>query len=106
MTTALETTTAIQDKLYAGMIVGQKAVIDSVKSWADIVETMYAKMPDLMKSEPMKPLQLMENTIGFTEKVVSSQKDFFSKLVDAAKPVTTIATSAATTAAAKATSPK
>ena len=104
MTTALETTTAIQDKLYAGMIVGQKAVIDSVKSWADIVETMYAKMPELMKAEPMKPAQLMETTIGFTEKVVASQKEFIAKLVEAATPVTKLATSAATTAAKAASS--
>ncbi len=102
MTTSLETTTAIQDKLYAGMIVGQKAVIDSVKTWADIVETMYTKMPDLMKAGPMKPMELIENTIGFTEKVMTSQKDFFSKLVEATTPVTKLAT----TAAAKAASPK
>jgi hypothetical protein len=103
VSTALETTTAIQDKLYAGMLVGQKAVIDSVKTWADIVETVYAKFPDLMTAEPMKPSQLMETTLGFTEKVVSSQKDFVAKLVEAAMPVTRMATSAAAKASSAAT---
>ena len=50
----------------------------------------------------MKPMELIENTIGFTEKVMTSQKDFFSKLVEATTPVTKLAT----TAAAKAASPK
>ena len=92
MPTAIETTTAIQDKLYAGLQVGQKAVIDSVKSWADIVETVYSKLPDLMTAEPMKPSQMMETTIGFTEKVVASQKEFVTKLMEAAMPVTKVVT--------------
>lgn len=91
MATALEATTAIQDKMFTALQTGQKAVLDSVKTWADTVETFYAKMPDLMTAqsmnEPVKPAQLFETTLAFTEKVLASQQEFTTKLFETMKPV-------------------
>ncbi|MEA2686514.1 MAG: hypothetical protein QOE93_1709 [Actinomycetota bacterium] len=92
MATALEATTAIQDKMFSALQVGQKAMLDGVKTWADTVETIYAKLPDLMTAEPMKPTQYFATTIAFTEKVIASQQDFTSKLFEAMLPVAKAAT--------------
>ena len=86
MATALEATTAIQDKMFSAMQLGQKAMLEGVKTWADTVETIYAKLPDLMTAEPMKPTQAFATTIAFTEKVIASQQDFTAKLFEAMVP--------------------
>ncbi|MEA2828046.1 MAG: hypothetical protein QOG43_2485 [Actinomycetota bacterium] len=87
MATALEATTAIQDKMFSAMQFGQKAMLDGVKTWADTVETIYAKLPDLMTAEPMKPTQAFATSVAFTEKVIASQQDFTAKLFEAMLPV-------------------
>jgi len=98
MATAIEATTAVQDKMFTALQVGQKAMLDGVKTWADTVETIYAKLPDLMTAEPMKPTQLFETTLAFTEKVLASQQEFTAKMFEAMMPV---AKAAATSAAPK-----
>ncbi len=92
MATALDATTAIQDKMFGAMQVGQKAMLDSVKTWADTVETIYAKLPDLMTGEPVKPTKLLETTVAFTEKVLASQQEFTTKLFEAMMPAAKAAT--------------
>jgi len=87
MATALEATTAIQDKMFSAMQYGQKAMLEGVKTWADTVETIYSKLPDLMTAEPMKPTQAFATTVAFTEKVIASQQDFTAKLFEAMLPV-------------------
>jgi hypothetical protein len=94
MATALEATTAVQDKMFTALQVGQKAMLEGVKTWADTVETVYAKMPDLMTAEPLKPTQLFETTLAFTEKVLASQQDFTTKLFEAMMPAAKAAATA------------
>jgi hypothetical protein len=109
MPTALETTTAIQDKVFAGIEASQKAVVDSVRAWADTVAATFSKLPDLVTAEPLRPSQVFETTLGFTEKVVASQREFAGRLYEAALPVTKAAAGAASQAAgqaAKATTPR
>jgi hypothetical protein len=102
MATTIEATMAIQDKVLSAMQVSQMAMIDSVRSWAETVETVYAKMPDLVAMpDGNKPTQMFETTLAFTEKVMSSQQAFASKLVEAMTPATRAATAAATTAPPK-----
>ena len=95
MATAIEATTAVQDKMFTALQVGQKAMLDGVKTWADTVETIYAKLPDLMTAEPMKPTQLFETTLAFTEKVLASQQEFTTKMFEAMMPVAKAAATAA-----------
>jgi hypothetical protein len=109
MPTALETTTAIQDKVFAGIEASQRAVVDYVRAWAETVETTFSKLPELATAEPLKPSQVLETTLGFTEKVVASQREFASRLFEAALPATnaaTRATSQAATQTAKVSTPK
>lgn len=86
MPTAVETTTAIQDQLFQGIQAGQQAVVESVRRWSETVELLASRMPELAFSEPMKPSQMFEASIGFTERLVSSQRDFASQLLEAALP--------------------
>ena len=88
MPTAIETTTAIQDKVYAGIQASQRAVLDSAKTWSDTVETVFAKLPEYASATPTPPSQLLENAYGFTQKVLTSQREFLSQLFEATVPTT------------------
>ncbi|MEO7836214.1 MAG: hypothetical protein ABIS21_01070 [Acidimicrobiales bacterium] len=103
MPTQLETTAMIQAKLFDSMKAGQKAVLDSFSAWSETVEFVASKLPDLAFAEPMKDrTKFYDTTMGFTEKVIASQRDFAGKLLEASMPATKAATSAtqATKAAA------
>lgn len=86
MPTAVDTTTTIQDRLVESIQTGQRAVVESVRQWSETVELVASRMPELAFSEPMKPSQVFEATIGFTERLMSSQRDFASQLLEAAMP--------------------
>lgn len=88
MPTAVETTNVIQDQLFQSIQAGQQAVVESVRRWSETVELLASRMPELAFSEPMKPSQVFESSIGFTERLVSSQRDFASRLLEAALPAT------------------
>jgi hypothetical protein len=88
MPTAVETTTTIQDQLLESIQSGQKAVVESVRQWSETVELIASRLPELTFSEPMRPTQLFEAGIGFTERLVSAQRDFASQLLEAALPAT------------------
>ena len=88
MPTAVETTTTIQDQLFQSIQTGQRAVIESVRQWSETVELIASRLPELAFSEPMKPSQVFEAGIGFTERLVSAQRDFASQLLEAALPAT------------------
>ncbi|HET7487484.1 MAG TPA: hypothetical protein VFJ85_06100 [Acidimicrobiales bacterium] len=94
MPTAVETTTQIQDKLFEGLKVSQRAVLEGVRSWAEAVELLASRLPELAFSEPMKPSQYFEVGVGFTERVIASQREFASKLFEAAMPATKAPTAA------------
>ena len=104
MPTALETTTAIQNKVFAGIEASQKAVVDYVRAWAETVETTFSRLPELATAEPLKPSQVLETSISFTERVMASQRDFASRVFEAALPATRAPS--ATADAAKVQTPK
>lgn len=103
MPTAIENTNAIQEKVLAGIQASQNALVESVRVWAEAVETTFAKLPEVAFSEPPKPGQFLESTFGFTEKVLSSQREFANRLFDAAVPATRAPGAAASTGTATAT---
>jgi hypothetical protein len=104
MATALDTTKEIQDKVFAGIQTGQKAVVDVVKSWAETVELTFSRLPELAFADPAKPSELLETTFGFSERVFNSNREFASKLFEAWVPfarATTAGTQSAASAASK-----
>lgn len=102
MATALETTKEIQDKVFAGIETGQKAVVDVVRTWAETVETTFSKLPELAFADPAKPSELLESTFSFTERVFNSNRDFATKVFEAMLPATRAATAGTRSAAAQA----
>lgn len=101
MPTALDTTTEIQQKFLVGLEASQKAVLALVGTWAETMESVVSKLPELAVTEPMKPTQAMESVFGFTEKVLASQREFAGQVLQAAMPATKIPTTAAKSAASK-----
>lgn len=101
MPTAIETTTAIQDKVYAGIQASQRAVLDSVKTWSETVETVFAKLPELATATPAPPSQVLENAYGFTQKVLASQREFLTQVFEATLPATRAPSAAQAKAASR-----
>ena len=75
MPTAVETTTTIQDQLFQSIQSGQRAVVESVRQWSETVELIASRLPELAFSEPMRPTQVFEAGIGFTERLVPQRLD-------------------------------
>lgn len=106
MPVAAETTKVIQDKVLKSVQVGQNAVVDVVRSWADTVETVFSRVPEFTLAEvPPKPGQVLESTFNFTERLLAAQRDFASRVIEAALPATRAATSSAANTARGATTP-
>ena len=102
MTTAQQLTTEVQDKMLDTIRIGQKGMVDFVKSWALTVESTFAKLPDLTFTEaPAKPTEAFENAFSFTEKLITAQRQFATQLFEAAIPATKAATAAASKVASK-----
>lgn len=102
MATALATTKEIQDKVLAGIETGQQAFVDVVRSWAEAVETTFAKLPELATAPPAKPSELLESTFSFTERVFNSNRDFATRVFEAMVPATRAATAGTRSATAQA----
>ncbi len=99
MATALETTKEIQDKVYAGIEVGQRAAVEVARSWAETVETLFSKLPELPFSDPPRPSQVLENAFGFSERVFAANRDFTSRFFEAVLPATRAAAAGTQSAA-------
>jgi hypothetical protein len=95
MPTTTEITNAVEEKMLDSVRVSQKAVVDSVRSWAQTVETVFSRLPELSLSDnQVKPTEAFERALGFGEKVLSTQRDFAAKLFEAAIPATKAGASA------------
>jgi|GEM_PF-6180960 hypothetical protein len=102
MATALATTREIQNKVFAGIETSQQAVVDFVRSWAESLETTFAKLPELATAEPARPSELLESTFSFTERVFNSNREFATRVFEAMVPATRAATAGTRSATAQA----
>ncbi|MCA1672555.1 MAG: hypothetical protein LC799_10250 [Actinobacteria bacterium] len=101
MATPQQVTSEVQEQILDTVRVGQKAVLDFVRSWAQTVETTFSRFPELtFAQQGYKPTEALESAFGFTEKVLASQREFANKLYEASIPATR-ATPAAARAASK-----
>ena len=89
MTTATQVTQEVQDRVLDTVRVGQKAVVDFVKSWAQTVEATFTRLPEWTLAEQRPGAgPAFENVFGFTEKLLASQREFATQLWEAAVPAT------------------
>ncbi len=108
MPTYAETTKDVQDKVLDHIHVSQQAVVDCVRSWAETVEMMFSRLPELNSDDaPLRPGRIFESAFWFTERVMASQREFAAQVFEAAWPPLTrtaqVATDKAATAARAAT---
>lgn len=97
MTTPIEATTAIQSKVFSSIQVSQKAFVDSVRSWAETVESLSSTFPTI-EFPDTKPSDVMDTTLDFSKKVLASQREFAANVFEAALPAAKAPASAAQSA--------
>lgn len=99
MATAQQVTNELQQKLLETVKVGQKGVVDFVRSWSETVETAFSKLSDLSFPEaPYGPISAFEAASGFTREFLASQREFANQVFEAAIPATKAPTGAAQSA--------
>ena len=100
MATAQQVANEVQDRVLDTVRIGQKGVVDFVRSWSQTVEATFARLPDLTFTEaPFKPSEAFENAFSFTEKLITAQRNFANQLFEAAGPATRAGATAASSAA-------
>ncbi|MDQ4132037.1 MAG: hypothetical protein M3179_02270 [Actinomycetota bacterium] len=100
MPTPTEITNAVEDQVLNSVRVSQKAVVDSVRSWSQTMESVFSRLPEFsFPDNQVRPTEAFERALGFTEKVVATQRDFATQLLEAAIPAAKAGASATQSAA-------
>ncbi len=87
MPTPTEITNQVQDKVLDSVRVSQKAVVESVRSWSETMETVFSRLPEFSFADnQVRPTEAFERALGFSEKVLATQRDFAAQLLEAAIP--------------------
>jgi hypothetical protein len=97
MPTPIETTNAIQEKVFASIQVSQKAILESARSWSETIEALSSTLPKFDFADP-KPSAMVESTLDFSKKVFASQREFATKMYEAVLPAASAPASAASAA--------
>ena len=94
----------VQERVLDTVRIGQKGMVDFVRSWAQTVESTFAKLPEFAFTEPVKPSEALENAFSFTERLLTAQREFAQQLFEATIPATRApaATASSTAGATKA----
>lgn len=95
MPSTIEITKEVQDKVLESMKVGQRAVVESVRSWASTAETLFSRFPDFVTAEPtIKPSDYFQSAASFAERAFASQREFVQNVYDAFAPAARAAANA------------
>lgn len=87
MSSTIEITKEVQDKVLESMKVGQRAFVDSVRSWASTAETLFSRFPEFVTAEPtMRPSEYFQSAASFAERALASQREFVQHVWDALTP--------------------
>jgi hypothetical protein len=83
----LEPAATVQDKVLEAIKAGQNAVLSAVNTIAESA----APITSILSAVPFadrlpKPVDVVDTAFGFAEKLLASQKEFTTKLVDAYGP--------------------
>lgn len=76
-----------QDKTLEALTQGQAAVLDVVETWAKAVENTVQDLPAVPVASSLPGLhELISVQFDYAGKLLAAQRDFATKLVDAAAP--------------------
>lgn len=101
-----EALAAWQDQVLESVSRGQEAVVSAVRTWADAGKSLAPDRPLLPLADQFPAMvDVVEHSFEFLERLVTTQRDFASALLDAARPAVVVGGGAerAGTARAKAT---
>ncbi|MDQ1403432.1 MAG: hypothetical protein QOG03_1748 [Actinomycetota bacterium] len=82
------TLTNVEDQVFTTVRRGQDAIVDGVQALADRLAPYAARLPEAPWAERVPTAtELAERAFAFAEKLISEQKDFAERLLDAAAPL-------------------
>jgi hypothetical protein len=88
MATATEMFTGLEDQVLETVKQGQEAVVKAVRTWADASKNLIPDLPPLPFADQLpNTSEILENAFAFADKLLASQREFASAILDAVKPV-------------------
>ena len=88
MATATEVISSVEDQVLETVKQGQEAIVKAVRTWADASKSLIPDLPPLPFADQLpNTSELVENAFAFVDKLLASQREFASALLEAAKPV-------------------
>jgi len=107
MATATDMITSLEDQVLETVKQGQEAIVKAVRTWADASKNLIPDLPPLPFADQLPHTsEIIENAFAFADKLLASQREFASALLEASKPVYNAADKAVKNGAPKpATSP-
>ena len=107
MASATEMITSLEDQVLETVKQGQEAILKAVRTWADASKNLIPELPPLPFADQVPgTVDLVENAFAFCDKVLASQREFASAILEAAKPVFGATDKAVKNGAAKPTAAK
>jgi hypothetical protein len=98
------TITEIEDQFFTTVRRGQDAIVESVQTLADRLAPYAARLPETpWAGRVPTPSEIADRAFNLAEKLISEQKDFAERLLDAAAPLFADAKTAKPVAKAKTT---
>ena len=88
MATANEMFSSLEDQILETVKQGQEAIVKAVRTWADASKNLIPDLPPLPFADQLPATsEIVENAFAFADKLLSTQREFASAILDAAKPV-------------------
>jgi hypothetical protein len=79
---------SVEDQVLETVKQGQEAIVKAVRTWADASKNLIPDLPALPFADQLpNTSQLVENAFAFADKLMASQREFATAILEAAKPV-------------------
>ena len=103
-TTTTGVTGAVQDQVLETIELGQKAVLEGVRTWAGTVQKLIPEAPSASWNKELPSLEdTVDNAFDFASKLIDSQRQFAKDVIAATRPVARRTTEGVSEAADQAT---
>jgi len=88
MSATTDVTGAVQDQVLESIELGQKAVLEGVRTWTETVEKLIPEAPSASWSKEFPSLEeTVDSAFDFASKVIDSQRRFAKEMIVATQPV-------------------
>ena len=88
MATATDMITGLEDQVLESVKQGQEAIVKAVRTWADAGKNLIPDLPPLPFADQLpNTSEMVENAFAFADKMLASQREFASAILEAAKPL-------------------